>query len=168
MPRLCKPCPTLTVHVCDCLPVLQVWIPLKILQSISLWLVWRSGNDARELALPLSLFGLHLFLGEAPIGCAVQMALRMGPDYMAMLPQGQAWASCTAAADLGGAVPSAALCCGAANVLLACLLHSSQATGGTSCSLASTSLRRAPSEPEGRRRQLGWVGVETTIIRRSG
>ncbi|KAI7840892.1 hypothetical protein COHA_005421 [Chlorella ohadii] len=41
-----------------------VWIPLKVLQSVSLWLVWRSGSDARELALPLGLFGLHLFLGN--------------------------------------------------------------------------------------------------------
>ena len=42
----------------------QVWIPLKILQSISLWLVWRSGKSSSELALPLGLFGLHLFLGK--------------------------------------------------------------------------------------------------------
>lgn len=46
------------------LPLPQVWIPLKILQSISLWLVWRSGKSSSELALPLGLFGLHLFLGK--------------------------------------------------------------------------------------------------------
>lgn len=43
---------------------MQVWIPLKVLQSVSLWLVWRSGQGASQLALPLGLFGLHLFLGE--------------------------------------------------------------------------------------------------------
>ncbi|KAL4424819.1 hypothetical protein ABPG77_011069 [Micractinium sp. CCAP 211/92] len=41
-----------------------VWIPLKLLQSVALWLVWRSGADQQQLAVPLSLFGLHLFLGN--------------------------------------------------------------------------------------------------------
>ena len=146
MPRLCKPCPTLTVHVCDCLPVLQVWIPLKVLQSVSLWLVWRSGSDARELALPLGLFGLHLFLGEAPTGGAVHLALRAGPDGMALLPRRQAWAT---PQQLIWAALCPALCSAAVlptSFWPACLLHSSQVTGGTSCSLANTSLRRAPSE----------------------
>lgn len=43
---------------------LAVWIPLKLLQSVALWLVWRSGADRQQLAAPLALFGLHLFLGN--------------------------------------------------------------------------------------------------------
>ncbi|KAL4421390.1 hypothetical protein ABPG75_010681 [Micractinium tetrahymenae] len=42
----------------------MMWIPLKVLQSVALWLVWRSGADQQQLAVPLSLFGLHLFLGN--------------------------------------------------------------------------------------------------------
>ncbi|KAK9845322.1 hypothetical protein WJX81_003406 [Elliptochloris bilobata] len=42
-----------------------VWIPLKVLQSAALWLVWKGGKgDRNKLALPLAVFGLHLFLGN--------------------------------------------------------------------------------------------------------
>lgn len=41
-----------------------VWIPLKLLQSVALWLVLKTADSKRQLALPLSLFGLHLFLGN--------------------------------------------------------------------------------------------------------
>lgn len=51
-------------HVPHILLAVQVWIPLKILQSISLWLVWRSGRPAQELFLPLALFSTHLLLGN--------------------------------------------------------------------------------------------------------
>eukprot|EP00882_Tetradesmus_deserticola_P017446 GHRQ01018688.1.p3 GENE.GHRQ01018688.1~~GHRQ01018688.1.p3 ORF type:complete len:129 (+),score=37.55 GHRQ01018688.1:1083-1469(+) len=41
-----------------------VWIPLKVLQSVSLWLVLKQAGSRKELLLPVSLFGLHLFLGN--------------------------------------------------------------------------------------------------------
>ncbi|KAF6256064.1 TspO/MBR-related protein [Scenedesmus sp. NREL 46B-D3] len=41
-----------------------VWIPLKVLQSVSLWLVFKQANSRKELLLPAGLFGLHLFLGN--------------------------------------------------------------------------------------------------------
>eukprot|EP00879_Flechtneria_rotunda_P004791 GHRR01005063.1.p1 GENE.GHRR01005063.1~~GHRR01005063.1.p1 ORF type:complete len:178 (+),score=42.45 GHRR01005063.1:103-636(+) len=41
-----------------------VWIPLKALQSASLWLVLKQATTRKELLLPVSLFGLHLFLGN--------------------------------------------------------------------------------------------------------
>jgi hypothetical protein len=41
-----------------------VWIPLKVLQSIALWLVVKQAPDRKALALPLALFGTHLFLGN--------------------------------------------------------------------------------------------------------
>ncbi|GBF92525.1 hypothetical protein Rsub_05139 [Raphidocelis subcapitata] len=41
-----------------------VWIPLKLLQSVSLWLVVKQAPDNKSLALPLALFGAHLALGN--------------------------------------------------------------------------------------------------------
>jgi benzodiazapine receptor len=41
-----------------------VWIPLKVLQSVALWLVLKQADNKKQLALPLSIFGLHLFLGN--------------------------------------------------------------------------------------------------------
>jgi tryptophan-rich sensory protein len=41
-----------------------VWIPLKALQSVAAWLVWKSAPAQHDLYLPLGLFGLHLFLGN--------------------------------------------------------------------------------------------------------
>ena len=41
-----------------------VWIPLKLLQSAALWLVWRAAPGPEQLALPLTLFGMHMFLGN--------------------------------------------------------------------------------------------------------
>jgi benzodiazapine receptor len=41
-----------------------VWIPLKLLQSAALWLVWRAAPGPKQLALPLTLFGVHMFLGN--------------------------------------------------------------------------------------------------------
>lgn len=40
-----------------------VWIPLKVLQSVAAWLVWKSGSG-NELVLPMAIFGAHLFLGN--------------------------------------------------------------------------------------------------------
>ncbi|KAI8467911.1 MAG: TspO/MBR-related protein [Monoraphidium minutum] len=42
-----------------------VWIPLKLLQSASLWLVVKQAPTNKALALPLLLFGTHLALGNA-------------------------------------------------------------------------------------------------------
>eukprot|EP00877_Chromochloris_zofingiensis_P013440 jgi/Chrzof1/834/Cz01g30180.t1 len=41
-----------------------VWIPLKVLQSVSLWLVLKEARTREQLALPLALFGAHLLLGN--------------------------------------------------------------------------------------------------------
>ncbi|CAL8462405.1 g1938 [Coccomyxa elongata] len=42
-----------------------VWIPLKILQSAALWLVWKSaGSDKASVAVPLTIFGVHALLGN--------------------------------------------------------------------------------------------------------
>lgn len=41
-----------------------MWIPLKALQSVAAWLVWKSAPAQDDLYLPLGLFGLHLFLGN--------------------------------------------------------------------------------------------------------
>lgn len=43
-----------------------VWIPLKIMQSAALWLVYKSaaGRPAKELAAPLAAFAAHLALGN--------------------------------------------------------------------------------------------------------
>lgn len=41
-----------------------VWIPLKVLQSVAVWLVLKQADTKKELVLPISLFGLHLFLGN--------------------------------------------------------------------------------------------------------
>eukprot|EP00891_Asterochloris_glomerata_P007484 jgi/Astpho2/7484/e_gw1.00114.177.1_t len=41
-----------------------VWTSLKLAQSAALWLVWKSRADKAELILPLSVFGLHLGLGN--------------------------------------------------------------------------------------------------------
>lgn len=41
-----------------------VWIPLKVLQSVALWLVLKQADSRKQLVLPLSIFGLHLFLGN--------------------------------------------------------------------------------------------------------
>ncbi|KAK9906787.1 hypothetical protein WJX75_008014 [Coccomyxa subellipsoidea] len=42
-----------------------VWIPLKILQSAALWLVWKSaGADKASVAVPLTIFGVHALLGN--------------------------------------------------------------------------------------------------------
>ncbi|EFN54605.1 hypothetical protein CHLNCDRAFT_24614, partial [Chlorella variabilis] len=41
-----------------------VWIPLKVLQSVAAWLVWRSAPTTQQLYLPLALFVAHLFLGS--------------------------------------------------------------------------------------------------------
>lgn len=52
-----------------------VWTSLKLAQSAALWLVWKSRADKAELILPLSVFGLHLGLGNywnvvSQVGCA--------------------------------------------------------------------------------------------------
>jgi hypothetical protein len=41
-----------------------VWIPLKVLQSVAAWLVWRGAPTDNDLWLPLGLFTVHLFLGN--------------------------------------------------------------------------------------------------------
>ncbi|KAL3148375.1 hypothetical protein ABBQ38_013831 [Trebouxia sp. C0009 RCD-2024] len=41
-----------------------VWIPLKLAQSVAAWLVWKSTADKQELALPLTVFGASLALGN--------------------------------------------------------------------------------------------------------
>ena len=41
-----------------------VWTSLKLAQSAALWLVWKSRADKAELILPLTVFGLHLGLGN--------------------------------------------------------------------------------------------------------
>ncbi|KIZ06941.1 tryptophan-rich sensory protein [Monoraphidium neglectum] len=41
-----------------------VWIPLKLLQSVSLWLVIKKAPSNQALTLPLLLFGTHLALGN--------------------------------------------------------------------------------------------------------
>eukprot|EP00884_Botryococcus_braunii_P004210 jgi/Botrbrau1/13790/Bobra.0056s0040.1 len=45
-----------------------VWIPLKVLQSAALWLVWKTGTapgaDRSILVAPLTVFGVHMFLGN--------------------------------------------------------------------------------------------------------
>jgi benzodiazapine receptor len=42
----------------------RVWIPLKVLQSVALWLVWKTAPDNQSLALPAAIFGAHLALGN--------------------------------------------------------------------------------------------------------
>jgi hypothetical protein len=37
---------------------------LQVLQSVALWLVCKTADRRSQLVLPLSLFGLHLFLGN--------------------------------------------------------------------------------------------------------
>lgn len=41
-----------------------VWVPLKMLQSAALWLVCKAAPTPQDAALPVALFGLHLFLGN--------------------------------------------------------------------------------------------------------
>ncbi|KAL0018447.1 hypothetical protein WJX77_010436 [Trebouxia sp. C0004] len=41
-----------------------MWIPLKIAQSVAVWLVWKSRAEKQELALPLTVFGASLALGN--------------------------------------------------------------------------------------------------------
>lgn len=41
-----------------------VWIPLKVMQSVALWLVWKSAPTPESAVLPLTLFGSHLLLGN--------------------------------------------------------------------------------------------------------
>ena len=71
-----------------------VWIPLKVLQSVAQWLVWRAGEgDARRLAAPLTLFGAHLFLGNAWNVSRWEVPLG-GPGWSrrgGRLRHGQAW-----------------------------------------------------------------------------
>lgn len=53
-------------------PLPAVWIPLKVLQSVAAWLVWRSAPTTQQLYLPLALFVAHLFLGSwwnVSVGC---------------------------------------------------------------------------------------------------
>ena len=66
----------------------RVWIPLKILQSVALWLVCKEAGDVRTAALPVALFGIHLCLGNlwnskqgCPPGCPPDPELiqRRGP-----------------------------------------------------------------------------------------
>lgn len=40
-----------------------VWIPLKILQSVAIWICWEVGKPS-QLTLPVALFLLHLQLGN--------------------------------------------------------------------------------------------------------
>ncbi|GIL72937.1 hypothetical protein Vretimale_4586 [Volvox reticuliferus] len=42
----------------------MVWIPLKIMQSVALWLVCTKAPTAGALAMPLATFGAHMFLGN--------------------------------------------------------------------------------------------------------
>ncbi|GAB4822547.1 hypothetical protein N2152v2_009593 [Parachlorella kessleri] len=42
-----------------------VWLPLKLLQSVALWLVCKTAPDNQSLALPVAAFGIHLALGNA-------------------------------------------------------------------------------------------------------
>ncbi|KAK9805803.1 hypothetical protein WJX73_001710 [Symbiochloris irregularis] len=41
-----------------------VWIPLKILQSVAAWLVWRRSPSVVQAAVPLGWFIAHLILGN--------------------------------------------------------------------------------------------------------
>lgn len=41
-----------------------MWIPLKVLQSVAVWLVVKQAPSRKELVLPLTLFGIHLALGN--------------------------------------------------------------------------------------------------------
>ncbi|KAG2442717.1 hypothetical protein HXX76_002800 [Chlamydomonas incerta] len=42
----------------------MVWIPLKTMQSVALWLVCTKAKSMSSLALPLAAFGVHMFLGN--------------------------------------------------------------------------------------------------------
>ncbi|EFJ52168.1 hypothetical protein VOLCADRAFT_87048 [Volvox carteri f. nagariensis] len=42
----------------------MVWIPLKLMQSVALWLVCTKAPTAGAMALPLAAFGAHMFLGN--------------------------------------------------------------------------------------------------------
>lgn len=42
----------------------MVWIPLKLMQSVALWMVWNKAPSPSALALPLAAFGAHMFLGN--------------------------------------------------------------------------------------------------------
>ncbi|CAK0751704.1 hypothetical protein CVIRNUC_002088 [Coccomyxa viridis] len=43
-----------------------IWIPLKIMQSAALWLIWKSApaNDKMPVALPIGIFLAHALLGN--------------------------------------------------------------------------------------------------------
>jgi len=41
-----------------------VWIPLKVLQSVAAWVIYKEAASQRDLILPLGLFGVHLLLGN--------------------------------------------------------------------------------------------------------
>ncbi|GFR41150.1 hypothetical protein Agub_g1814 [Astrephomene gubernaculifera] len=41
-----------------------VWIPLKLMQSAALWLVWSRAPSSKALVLPLAAMGVHMFLGN--------------------------------------------------------------------------------------------------------
>ncbi|KXZ56562.1 hypothetical protein GPECTOR_1g504 [Gonium pectorale] len=41
-----------------------VWIPLKLMQSVALWLVWTKAPSARALAFPLTAMAVHMGLGN--------------------------------------------------------------------------------------------------------
>jgi hypothetical protein len=51
-----------------------VWIPLKAMQTYALWLVMKQAPDNKALALPLSLFGAHLALGNIWNGARAPLA----------------------------------------------------------------------------------------------
>lgn len=55
-----------------------VWIPLKVLQSVALWLVLKQADSRKQLVLPLSIFGLHLFLGNWWNGEECQQVIAAG------------------------------------------------------------------------------------------
>ncbi|GLC35685.1 hypothetical protein PLESTB_000483800 [Pleodorina starrii] len=42
----------------------MVWIPLKIMQSVALWLVCTKAPSASALAVPVAAMGVHMFLGN--------------------------------------------------------------------------------------------------------
>lgn len=73
-----------------------VWIPLKVLQSVALWLVWKAAPTQEDLYLPLALFGTHLFLGNwwnvscctAAAGLSVLSLQRLLPAFFGSGPCG--------------------------------------------------------------------------------
>lgn len=42
----------------------SVWIPLKVLQSVAVWLVLKKARTRNDLVLPLAVFGIHMALGN--------------------------------------------------------------------------------------------------------